>query len=138
MKIIYLFLAGFLLVLSAFPQVKMPGIFGDHMVLQRDQPVSVWGWSTPNEKLIVKINQQVKETKADRTGNWRVTLDPQPAGGPYELSVQGKNHIIFSDVMLGEVWVCSGQSNMEFNVKSVRNAAAEINAASYPEIRHIK
>jgi len=138
MKKTFLLLAGFFFAFHGFTQVLMPGIFGDHMVLQRDQPVPVWGWSSPGEKLAVKINNQSKQTKADRTGHWRITLDPQPAGGPYELSVQGKNNITFHDVLVGEVWICSGQSNMEFMLKSVRNATAEINSASYPEIRHIK
>lgn len=122
----------------SYTQVKLPGIFGDHMVLQRSQPVPVWGWSAPNEKLVVKFNRQVKETKADRNGKWRINLDPEAAGGPYELSVQGKTSIVYHDVLVGEVWLCSGQSNMEFSLKSARNANAEIAEASYPEIRHIK
>jgi sialate O-acetylesterase len=138
MKKIYLLPAFLLYAFTAHSQVKLAGIFGDHMVLQRDQPVPVWGWSSPNESLVVTINQQSKKTKADKKGNWRITLDPQSAGGPYDLSVNGKSSLVFHDVMIGEVWICSGQSNMEFNLKNVRNAAAEINTASYPEIRHIK
>jgi sialate O-acetylesterase len=138
MKIILLLLAGFLFTCPGYAQIKMPGIFGDHMVLQRDQPVKVWGWSSPNEKLTITINQQSKDAKADGNGKWRITLDPQPAGGPFILTVKGKNKITFQDVMVGEVWLCSGQSNMEFNLQSARNAAAEINSARYPEIRHIK
>src|SRR5882672_234517 len=130
--------AGFLLVSFSYAQVKMPGIFGDHMVLQRSRPVPVWGWSSPNEKLIVKFKQQIKSATADRNGKWRVNLDPEPAGGPYDLVVQGNNSITFHDVLIGEVWLCSGQSNMEFALHSVRNAEAEILEANYPEIRHIK
>src|ERR1700676_3315408 len=138
MKIILLLLTNFLLASSVYTQVKLPGIFGDHMVIQRSQPVPVWGWSSPNEKIVVKFNQQQKEILADRNGKWRLDLDPEPAGGPYELSVEGKNNLIMHDVLVGEVWLCSGQSNMEFQLKSVRGADVEINAANYPEIRHIK
>jgi sialate O-acetylesterase len=127
-----------LLSISCLAQIRMPNIFGDHMVIQRDQPVPVWGWSSPFEKVTVRINSQVKETKADGKGAWHVTLDAQPAGGPFELSVRGKTQITYKDVLVGEVWICSGQSNMEFMLKSVRNAAAEISSAGYPEIRHIK
>ncbi len=138
MKITLVLLTGFLLAFSGYTQIKLPGIFGDHMVIQRSQPVPVWGWSSPNEKVVVKFNQQQKEGTADRNGKWRITLDPEPAGGPFELIINGKNSIIYHDVLVGEVWLCSGQSNMEFELKFARNADAEIRTASYPEIRHIK
>ena len=82
-------------------------------------------------------NQQLKQTMADRNGKWRVSLDPEPAGGPYDLIVKGKKQYYIHDVLVGEVWFCSGQSNMEL-IKNVRNAEAEIDTAGYPEIRHIK
>jgi sialate O-acetylesterase len=138
MKISILSLTGFLLAFSVNAQVKMPGIFGDHMVIQRSRPVPVWGWSSPNEKLFITFNQQKKEVIADRNGKWRINLDPEPAGGPFELKVEGRNKLIFHDVLVGEVWICSGQSNMEFELKSARNADNEIMNAGYPEIRHIK
>jgi sialate O-acetylesterase len=138
MKISVLSLTGFLLAFSLNAQVKMPGIFGDHMVIQRNRPVPVWGWSSPNEKLFITFNQQKKEVTADRKGKWRINLDPEPAGGPFELKVEGRNKLIFHDILVGEVWICSGQSNMEFELKSARNADNEIMNAGYPEIRHIK
>lgn len=119
-------------------QIKLPGIFGDHMVLQRDRPVAVWGWSGPGETIKVSFLQHTKQTKADQSGRWRVTLDPMPAGGPYEMSVKGRSTLILHDIMVGEVWICSGQSNMEFTLKLVQNAAAEMSMADYPQIRHIK
>ena len=119
-------------------QVRLPGIFGDHMVLQRNQPVPVWGWSSPNEKVTVHFNGQEKETSADHLGNWHIMLDPQAAGGPFDFTVKGHNRIVFHDVLIGEVWICSGQSNMEFELNAVLNADAEIHAAVYPQIRHIK
>jgi len=138
MKILLLLVTGLHLTAFTYSQVKLPGIFGDHMVIQRDQTVPVWGWAAPNEKLIVKFRTQTKETTADRNGRWSIKLDPEPAGGPFDLTIQAGNGIIFHDVMVGEVWLCSGQSNMEFTLKSVRNADAEIESALYPEIRHIK
>jgi sialate O-acetylesterase len=138
MKIIFLLLTGFLLAYSGHAQIKLPGLFGDHMVIQRSQPVPVWGWSSPDEKLIIKFNQQKKEVVADHGGTWHVTLDPEQAGGPYEFSVIGKTSLIIHDVLVGEVWICSGQSNMEFELKSAHNANTEIMTANYPEIRQIK
>jgi sialate O-acetylesterase len=138
MKKILLLLTGYLLVLTGYCQLKLPGIFGDHMVIQRSQPVPVWGWSSPNEAVLIKFKNQQKKTIADKNGKWRLNLDPEPAGGPFELSVQSNTTIVIHDVMIGEVWICSGQSNMEFQLKSANDAEAEINTAGYPEIRQIK
>ena len=123
---------------AGYAQVRLPGIFGNHMVIQRNQPVTVWGWSLPNDKITVRINGQSKKATADRGGQWHITLDPQSAGGPFDLIVQGRDSILFHDVYIGEVWICSGQSNMEFTLSDVHDAEAEIHAAEYPEIRQIK
>jgi sialate O-acetylesterase len=138
MKHILFLLTGILSFTSGFSQLRLPGIFGDHMVIQRSQPVPVWGWSSPNEEIEIRFDQQQKKIIADKNGKWRINLDPEPAGGPFELSIKGKTSIIIHDVLVGEVWLCSGQSNMEFQLKSVREADAEIYSANYPEIRHIK
>ncbi len=138
LKMRLILLTVFLPVIFAHAQVRLPVIFGDHMVIQRSRQVPVWGWSSPHEKVVVTINRQTRETSADRNGKWRLMLDPEPAGGPYELSIQGKNLLVIHDVLVGEVWICSGQSNMEFEVKSVHEAESEISTANYPEIRHIK
>jgi sialate O-acetylesterase len=138
MKRILILLISTLSALTGYCQIKLPGMFGDHMVIQRSQPVPVWGWSSPNETVEVKFNQQQKKTTADKNGKWILKLDPEPAGGPFDLSVEGKNRVVIHDVLVGEVWLCSGQSNMEFQLKSVRDADAEISTAVYPEIRQIK
>ncbi len=139
MKTILLILTGSLSAFFSCAQLKLPGIFGDHMVIQRSQPAPVWGWATPGEKIVVMLNKQSKEAITDRNGQWRTNLDSEPAGGPFEMIVRGaKETIRFQDVMLGEVWLCSGQSNMEFELKKVIHANMEISAAEYPEIRHIK
>ncbi|RCR65532.1 sialate O-acetylesterase [Larkinella punicea] len=128
-----------LMALQTWADVRLPRIFGSHMVLQRRKPVPVWGWSDPNEKITVQFNNQTKTTKADKSGKWVIRLDPTEAGGPFALSVAGKkNTVTFDDVLVGEVWICSGQSNMEWAVKSSTNALQEIQEANYPLIRHFK
>src|SRR5882724_450995 len=136
-KIALLFLPLFSFYFS-FADVRLPKIFGGNMVLQRDQSVPVWGWADANENVTVQFNSQKKEVKADKNGKWMIRLDASPAGGPYQLVVTGKNTISFTNVLVGEVWICSGQSNMEFQVRGVINASKEIMAADFPQIRHIK
>ncbi|CAL1517039.1 sialate O-acetylesterase [Chitinophaga sp. MM2321] len=123
------------LVNSLSANVTLPKLFGNGMVLQRDQPIYVWGWADKNEKVTVLFKQQKQTVKADRDGKWMVKLKEETAGGPFELTVNGKNNTTLQDVMVGDVWICSGQSNMEFQVKGANNAAEEIKAANYPLIR---
>ncbi len=129
-------------VLAALPSavkadVKLPAIFGSHMVLQRDQKDKVWGWAEPGEEVTVQIAGQSKTAKAGEDGAWQVSLDPLPAGGPHEMTVKGKNTIKFEDVLVGEVWICSGQSNMQWSVASSKDADLVIRTAKYPSIRLI-
>lgn len=123
-------------VLSA--QIKLPHIFGDNMVLQREKPITVWGWAKAKEKVTIKFHDQTKTTVADKAGKWSVKLDAEKAGGPYTLTVSGKNSVTLTNILVGEVWICSGQSNMEWPVRMASNAAQEIAEANYPQIRHIK
>lgn len=116
--------------------VRMPLLFSDGMVLQRNKPIPVWGWSDANEKVEVRFNKQTKTITADKNGKWMVKLDAEKAGGPFELNIIGKNKIVIKDVLVGEVWICSGQSNMEFQVNKTMNAKAEIEDSNYPMIRH--
>jgi sialate O-acetylesterase len=106
------------------------------MVLQRDRALPVWGWAATNEQVVVTLADQKVETTANSSGKWEVTLEARSAGGPHELTVAGKNTIVLKDVYLGEVWVCSGQSNMNWRVKGADDAEKEIAAANYPGIRH--
>jgi sialate O-acetylesterase len=117
--------------------VKLPALFTSHMVLQRGQSDRVWGKADAGEEITVKIDRQVKTTKAGENGKWSVTLDPMPAGGPHTLTVVGKNMITVGDVLVGEVWICSGQSNMQWSVSQANDADLETLTASYPEIRLI-
>ena len=131
--------AALIWVVPASANVTLPHVFGSHMVLQRDQALPVWGWADPEEKVSVQIGDQpVVTTTANKAGEWRVTLPKMAAGGPFTVKVAGKNTVTLDDVLVGEVWLCSGQSNMEMVVASCINAQEEIAAAHDPKIRHIK
>lgn len=103
--------------------------FSDGMVLQREMPAPVWGWADPGENVSVTIDGQTKQATAGVDGTWRVVLDPMPAGGPHSLTIEGTNTIVIQDVLVGEVWVCSGQSNM------VVRRAKRRDLAEFPQIR---
>ncbi|MBS0202445.1 MAG: sialate O-acetylesterase [Planctomycetes bacterium] len=117
--------------------VKLPNVFGDHMVLQQGQKNKVWGLADAGETLVVSIDGKDQSTTAAADGKWHVMIEPVPVGGPYELKVKGKNEVVFHDVLVGEVWICSGQSNMQWSVNSSTDADLERAAAKYPKIRMI-
>lgn len=130
----------------ASADIKLPSLFSDHMVLQRGTNVAVWGTASPNEHLNIRLSLQGSSTgqrqvevkcTASGDGKWKVYLPPLQAGGPYELVVSGENSgpVTIHDVMVGDVWVCSGQSNMEWSVANSANAEQEIASANYPNIR---
>lgn len=122
----------------SYGDVRLPRVFGDHMVLQRDQDIPVWGWAAPGEKVTVRLGEGTAVAAvADAAGAWRVALPPAKAGGPFQLVVAGGNTIALQDVLVGEVWLCSGQSNMEWPVSATSEAKADIAAATFPQIRHL-
>ena len=132
--LILLLAAG--LTLSARAAITLPAIFKDHMVLQRDKPIPVWGWADAGQEINVKFGQQTKTTKAGKDGRWKVVLDPLPASSdPGILRVSGQSTEVVKDVLVGEVWLCSGQSNMAMAVKGVADAEKEIAAGDFPLIR---
>ncbi|MBC2603428.1 sialate O-acetylesterase [Puniceicoccus vermicola] len=121
---------------AAMAEVSLPNIFSDHMVLQRSQENPVWGKARIGESVTVRIQEQIHETVAGEDGKWRIFLNPMEAGGPYQLTVSGEeNELTFSDVLVGEVWFCSGQSNMQWAVGNSNDADVEVATANYPEIR---
>ena len=132
-----LFLVQFFLILisSLSAEVRLPAVFADHMVLQRNQPIHVWGWATPGEPVTVAFRGESVTAPTDQFGHWTAFLKPGTAGGPFELDVRGTNSVHLSDILVGDVWFASGQSNMEFKVKNADNAAAELATANYPRIR---
>ena len=123
---------------AAWAAVGLPALFGDHMVVQRDAPVHVWGTAEPGEAVQVEFRGQTVSTAAAEDGRWEVYLDPGPAGGPFGLAVEGSNRVEFEDVHVGEVWVGSGQSNMVWPLERSRDAEQEIEAAEHPGIRYFK
>ncbi|HOK80622.1 MAG TPA: sialate O-acetylesterase [bacterium] len=118
--------------------VVLNALFSDSAVLQRDTKVPVWGIAEPGEKIIVKIDNISVSTNADQSGNWILTLPEHKAGGPYEMTVTGKNTITIKDVYFGDVWFCSGQSNMAMTVSGCVDAETEIKQATNSLIREFK
>jgi sialate O-acetylesterase len=118
--------------------VKLPAVIGDNMVVQRDTKVPIWGTAEPGEKVTVILGEQTASAAsatADAAGRWKVQLGPVPAGGPFEMTVAGKNTITLKNILVGEVWAASGQSNMEWSVQASANPKQEIAEAKYPKIR---
>ena len=121
---------------TSFAQVKFARLFSDHVVLQRQKPIPVWGWAKPGEKVKVTLAGQTMDAKADPAGKWRVNFKPLEAGGPHSLQVSAKSgNASVSDVLIGEVWLCSGQSNMEWPLSNTDNAADVVARANHAEIR---
>ena len=139
MTVATLLVSSLALCSDAHADVRLPGFFGDHMVLQQDATIRVWGWADADESVEVSLGQQTASAKAADDGQWQVELPPLTASkDPLVLKVTGNNSIEIKDLLVGEVWLCSGQSNMEWTVQSSVNAEAEIAAAKFPLIRHIK
>ncbi len=120
---------------TAQADVRLPKIIGDHMVLQQGMAVPIWGWAEAGERVTVTLGRCRASATADAGGKWIVTLGAMKAGGPCEMTIQGNNTITLGDVLVGEVWVCSGQSNMQWPVSASANPEEEIAAADHPMIR---
>lgn len=121
--------------ISAIADVHLPKLFSDGMVLQRNQKIRIWGWADAGKEVTVKFRRQVKKINADQSGKWQLQLDAEPAGGPFELVIKEENTLTINNVLVGDIWVCSGQSNMEFPVALSMNGKEEIQKADYPFIR---
>ena len=113
-------------------------MFGDNMVLQRGKANTIWGWSKPGDAVRVEIAAHTTKAIADADGRWQVKIEPPPAGGPYTLKIDGAQHVELHEILVGDVWLCGGQSNMELPLERTRNGKDEIAAANHPEIRLFK
>ena len=122
---------------SASCKIKLPAVLSDGIILQRNTPLGLNGWAAPNEKVTLVFNGKKYSSKTNKLGQWKIELPPQKAGGPYEMVFRGENVIKVSNVLFGDVWLCSGQSNMVLPMERVKeHYPDEIANADYPEIRH--
>ncbi|ASU35316.1 sialate O-acetylesterase [Mucilaginibacter xinganensis] len=136
MKFLFLIFAAFFIIPAANAQLSTSKLFGDHMVLQRNHDLPVWGKSSKKAKIKVSLNDQSVIVRADEQGHWKAVLHPMGEGGPYIMTIaSGKEIITYSDIMLGEVWICSGQSNMEFQLKNAYGYKAEQKVAANVAVR---
>ena len=118
-------------------QIRLPALIRDSMILQRDAKVNIWGWAKPGEKVEIKFNKKKYKTTTATTGKWKLQLAAMKAGGPYTMQIDASNHIVLKEILFGDVWLCSGQSNMVHQVHLHQERYAEdIANANYPEIRH--
>ena len=136
---LFLLASALLLALSAGraarADVRVPSLIGDNMVLQAGRKARVWGWAEPGERVTVAFRGRRARAVADARGRWEAWVGPSKAGGPFELTIEGRNTLTFKNVLVGEVWVCSGQSNMEWALVNSENGQSEAAAADYPQIR---
>ncbi|RKU17993.1 9-O-acetylesterase [Candidatus Poribacteria bacterium] len=146
MKRLVLFLIVYLLLSTqvlVYSEVTLPRVIGSNMVLQRDMQAPIWGWASAGEEVTITLSAEAEDVEplfsttmvADAEGNWQVKLPAMAAGGPYTLRVKGSNTLELTNVLFGEVWICSGQSNMQWSVSASKDSEAEITAAMYPKIR---
>lgn len=124
---------------NVFGQIKLARLFSDHVVMQRQKSIPIWGWAAANEKVTVTMAGQTATATADASGKWIVRINPLEAGGPYVMTVRAKSgKATVNDILIGEVWLCSGQSNMQLAVSSAINYQQEKQNADFPQIRHFQ
>ncbi len=118
---------------------RVAQIFGDNMVLQRDAEIPIWGWANPGDEISVELDGHSSGTMADGSGKWMARFHPMQVGEPFSITISGpQSKVVLENVVVGEVWICSGQSNMEWAVSGAANANEEIAAANFPSIRQVK
>ena len=136
LRFIFVAVALLVTVPNVYAKLSLPSVFADHMVLQRDKPVSFWGEAEANQKITVSVQQQSVSTQSNAAGEWRVDLPAQTKGGPYTVVIQSQQAIELKDVYFGDVWIASGQSNMEWKLDwDVNNKQQELLDSQYPQIR---
>lgn len=138
LKYLVIILGLLFLVVQTRAEVKLPSVFGDHMVLQRNQSLKIWGWAKKGEKVEVRFNGYVKTQKAGREGTWSIELPSMTAGGPYELRVSGENEIVLKNILIGDVWICSGQSNMEWPISQTNYTETDTSFINNAQVRMMK
>ncbi|WP_373518693.1 sialate O-acetylesterase [Pricia sp.] len=134
-KILLLFLLGLILPHKILGQIELPKIFASNMVLPREKPIPILGKAHPSESLVITIKNQVHTVKADKKGNWKVILDPMSAGGPFALSFSGKEALVLENVLIGDLWLCAGQSNMQYTLNMLNCKEPDTTRIAYPNLR---
>ena len=123
---------------AIWANVSLPNIFSDNMVLQRNSEIKIWGWGNPKEEIKITPswkNQEYKVT-TDSYANWQITIPTPKEGGPFSITFKGYNEVVLKNILIGEVWLCSGQSNMELSAAwGIENGDEEVKNANYPNIR---
>src|SRR5512133_358372 len=137
LKIFFSIISLMLLTVQAsLCQVRLPKLVSDGMILQREIPIKIWGWASAGEKIRLSFNNQAFETVTPADGKWLITITAQKAGGPFEMEIAGSNQIRLKNILFGDVWLCSGQSNMETTMSRVSPLyGKEIEASGNPNIR---
>lgn len=134
-----IFILSVILSITSFSQVKLPKFISDGMVLQRGTEIKIWGWAEKGEEITVNFIDTVYTATADAEGNWNIVIPKLEAGGPHKMNITGSNSITINDIMIGDVWVCSGQSNMELNMQRVSPLYGdEIAGSENPNIRYFE
>ena len=117
-------------------EIRLPAFVSENMVLQRDAVINIWGWADPGERVTVLFRDMKMTAKTGRDGKWSLAMTPQPAGGPYEMTIRGrKNTIAIKNILIGDIWLASGQSNMEMELRNINNGPEEAEDSYYPQIR---
>lgn len=116
-------------------KIKLSASIGSNMVLQRDIPIAIWGQADKRERITIFFHGDTVKVRADKKGTWTATLGTYAAGGPFEMRLAGKDTLTLHNILVGDIWICSGQSNMEFQLRDARNSQKEIEAAQYPRMR---
>ena len=125
--------------LAGYAQIRLPRLVSDHAVLQREKELDIFGWASPGENVKMAFNGKTFSAKANEKGEWKIKLPAQKAGGPFDILFTGKNQITLRNVLFGDVWICSGQSNMEFTMDRVRDKyAREVGASQNAFIRYFE
>ena len=135
----FVILLIFINILNVDAQIRLPKLISDNMVLQRDKPIRIWGWASPKEKITLTLNKNKYKTTTDVSGKWEIMLPAQSAATAQEITLKGKNEITIKNVAFGDVWFCSGQSNMEHNMERHNIIyAKEIAEANNENIRQFR
>lgn len=136
MRLVLLLFCCVIILPFSFCQVRLPRLIRDSMVLQRDTKIKVWGWASPNEKVSIGFLENKYVTISNANGDWMIELPPMSFGGPYKMTIDGSNHIVIKDILVGDVWLCSGQSNMAHQLAvHAERYKNEIDKDNYPSIR---